>query len=100
MKVKFMSNVAASSLIASVKRLSLGFLYCAISAAVVSLPVSAQVSGGTISGTVTDPNGSVIEGAQVKITERATSLSKTLSTTSSGLFSDPNIAPGTYEVLV
>ena len=61
---------------------------------------SAQTTGGTISGTISDPTGAVVSGAQVKITETSTAISQTLTTTGSGYFDAPNLTPGTYEVLV
>ena len=63
-----------------------------------SVPASAQVSGGSITGTVTDSTGAVIQGVTVRIVNQATGVGKTLKTTSTGLFNDPNIDPGRYEV--
>ncbi len=61
-------------------------------------PALAQVSGGSITGTVTDPTGAVIPGATVKIVNRGTGIEQTLTTTSAGLFNKPNLSPGTYTV--
>ncbi|WP_263366267.1 TonB-dependent receptor [Edaphobacter bradus] len=58
----------------------------------------AQVSGGSITGTVTDPTGAVIPGVTVTITNRSTGISQVLKTTASGLFNEPNLDPGTYDV--
>ena len=58
----------------------------------------AQVSGGSITGTVTDPNGAVVPDATVTIVNRGTGIAQILKTTSSGLFNQPNLDPGTYEV--
>ncbi len=72
--------------------LSCGTLLC-VSAA-------AQVSGGSITGTLTDSTGAVISGAHVKITNHATSISQMVTSTSSGVFNDPNLPPGNYDLLV
>jgi len=65
-----------------------------------SSPASAQVTGATLSGTVTDPSGSVIAGAEVAIKNLGTGIVRTLKTDSAGLYSAPNLIPGTYEVAV
>ena len=43
-----------------------------------------QTSRGTVSGTVTDPNGAVIAGAEVMLTSAATKLSRTTKTNRKG----------------
>ena len=57
-----------------------------------------QVAGGTISGTVTDPSGRVIPDAQVIIKNLATDVTRTTTTNTDGLYTAPNLVPGTYEV--
>ena len=47
---------------------------------------SAQVTTGTISGTVTDPNGAVVTGANVKIANLDTNSSRSTSSDSDGHF--------------
>ena len=61
---------------------------------------SAQVSGGTISGTVSDPSEAAIPGAGVTIRNTATGVARALVTNESGLYSAPNLLPGPYEVTV
>jgi len=58
----------------------------------------AQGLFGTISGTVTDSSGAAIPGASVKVTNIDTSVSKTLSTNSAGIYSADSLNPGTYRV--
>ena len=65
-----------------------------------SVPSSAQVSGGSITGTVTDSTGAVIPGATVTIVNRGTGIVQTLKATSTGLFNKPNLDPGTYDVTI
>ena len=65
-----------------------------------SLTTSAQVSSGTITGTVRDPKDAVIAGAKVKVTQSATSVSRETVTDDRGQFSAPNLRPGEYSVTV
>ena len=58
----------------------------------------AQVSGGTITGTVTDASGSVIPQAKVNVTNRDTGVSRTSITNSQGFYTSPNLVPGRYQI--
>src|SRR5215467_9997424 len=60
----------------------------------------AQVAGGTISGTITDPSQKLIPQAQVSITNVATGITTTVITNADGLFTAPNLLPGDYEITV
>ena len=60
----------------------------------------AQATGATLSGTVTDPSGSVIAGAEVAIKNLGTGIVRTVTTDSVGLYSAPNLIPGNYEITV
>jgi outer membrane receptor protein involved in Fe transport len=60
----------------------------------------AQVAGATLTGTVKDPSGGIIPNAQVVITDVATGITRTVSPRSAGLYTAPNLLPGTYEVRV
>lgn len=62
--------------------------------------VIAQVAGGTISGTITDPSEKSIPQAQVSITNVATGITTTVMTNSDGFFTAPNLLPGDYEITV
>src|SRR5258708_2072342 len=59
--------------------------------------VYAQVAGGTISGTVTDSSGRVINNVQITITNVATGVARDLTTNDEGFYSAQNLLPGTYE---
>ncbi len=61
---------------------------------------SAQVTGGTISGSVTDPSGSAVPGASVSILNRAKGESRTATSNDNGFYSVPNLTPGNYDVMV
>jgi len=70
-------------------------------AGLVAVPVVAQsAASATITGTVVDPQGAVIPGAQVTATNVATGVGRTVTTTSAGNYAIPNLPPGTYTVKV
>src|ERR1700687_3773076 len=58
----------------------------------------AQVVGGTIQGTVTDPNGNAIPDAQVEIVNTATQIVTSLKSNADGFYSAPNLLPGEYKI--
>jgi len=60
----------------------------------------AQVTGATLSGTVTDPSGGVVAAAQISIKDNATGIVREVTSDSAGLYSAPNLTPGNYEVRV
>jgi len=60
----------------------------------------AQVTSGTLFGTVKDPSGAVVVSATVTITNPAVGLSRILTTSGSGDFVAPNLPPGTYRITV
>ena len=62
-------------------------------------PVAAQVTTGTIVGTVSDPGG-VVPGANVTIIEVNRGTSDTFVTDSAGSYAAPFLTPGTYKVEV
>jgi len=78
------------------------FLRLAIGTAVVALLSSftyAQTSGfGTISGTVTDPSGSVVPGASVAVKNTDNGIERKILTNDAGLYAASFLQPGHYEV--
>ncbi len=62
--------------------------------------VAAQVTGGTLLGTVTDTRQATIPGAEVTILNQATGVLRKLVANEKGFFSAPNLLPGTYDVTV
>lgn len=63
--------------------------------------IHAQSSGvGTISGTVLDSSGAVVQKATVEITDTDTGVSRTVTTNESGDYAAPFLQPGHYEVVV
>jgi outer membrane receptor protein involved in Fe transport len=65
-----------------------------------SVPIGAQVAGGSLSGTITDPSDKLVPQAQVSITNVATGITTTVTTNSDGFFTAPNLLPGEYQVTV
>ena len=64
---------------------------------VCAVNVYAQVAGGTISGTVSDSSGRLINSVQITITNVATGVTRDVTTNEDGFYSAPNLLPGTYE---
>ena len=63
-------------------------------------PAYAQVSKGSISGSVTDPQGALVAGASVKAVSKDTNQEYTSETDSAGLFRLSLLPPGIYRVEV
>ena len=63
-----------------------------------SVVAHAQVTGATLSGTVTDTSGAVIPGVMVSIKNRATGVVRNVSTDEAGFYSAPNLLAGNYDV--
>ena len=68
-------------------------LLCAITAL-------AQTSRGTVTGSVTDPNGAVIPGAEVQLKNTATNQIRTAATNDSGLFRFEAVDLAVYDVSI
>jgi len=60
----------------------------------------AQRTTGTLRGQVLDPSGASIPGAQVTVTNNATGIAQTITSTSAGTYSVPSLLPGNYTVAV
>ena len=75
---------------------------CLILAFLCALPITAvaQTTYGSISGSVTDPNGAVIPGAAIVATHVPTGRQYTLTTTQAGLYVFPDLPPGPYTLSV
>ena len=61
---------------------------------------SAQVSTGTLVGTITDATGAFTPGAKVTAVDTATGISNSAVAASSGFYTLPNLQPGTYTLTV
>jgi hypothetical protein len=75
----------------------------ALAAAVVGLGVGsvwAQSGTASIGGRVTDPQGAIVPGAAVTITNAATAASRSMVTNASGLYQFTALPPGVYDLTV
>ncbi len=73
----------------------MSLLLLTVVAFVVPSTARAQVTA-TLSGTVQDPSGGVIPGAQVTLTDQATNESRVVETNGTGLYAFPSVVPGIY----
>src|ERR1700722_6454238 len=67
-------------------------------ALIICVSVRAQVSGGTLTGTVSDVNGGAIPNAKISIKNEATGVVQETIADNAGVYSAPNLLPGTYDV--
>ncbi len=81
-------------------------LFCVLtllcSFTVLTLPAlpQATVSTGSIQGTIEDPNGAVVAGAAITITNKATGQTVKLNSSSTGTYASGALQSGEYEVRV
>ena len=64
------------------------------------IPANAQTFRGAINGTVTDPSGASVPGAQVAVTNSATGIEHSTVTTGDGQFAIQDLPVGAYKVAV
>ena len=57
-------------------------------------------SQGTLTGQITDQQGAVIPGVQIKVVDPSTNSTRETMTNENGRYTIPNIQPGTYNVTV
>src|ERR1044071_7406149 len=79
-----------------------GFFLCLFIAAAGAIAVSAQsqITSGVIQGTVTDPSGAVVPGANVEVKNLETNVTKNVSTDEDGRFSFLQLPSGRYTLTV
>ncbi|HWC16249.1 MAG TPA: carboxypeptidase-like regulatory domain-containing protein, partial [Terriglobales bacterium] len=53
---------------------------------------------GTLTGTVTDPTGAVVPGAEIKVTSQTTGLARTVVSNNDGIYAVPELNPDSYTV--
>jgi hypothetical protein len=75
-------------------------LRLAVIALLAPIALHAQVVGGSISGTVSDPSGALIPHAHVVLSNEDTGTQRSLTTNASGGFVASSVAAGTYSLLV
>jgi outer membrane receptor protein involved in Fe transport len=82
------------------KRIALCLFSSLVIAVFATGQAQAQVTGATLTGTVSDASGAVIPNAQIVATDVATGVARTVTANSAGLYIVPNLLPGNYEVRV
>src|SRR5277367_446629 len=75
-------------------------LFAVFAVMMMSVGLCFAQSTATLSGTVTDPTGAVVPGAQVTVHSLATGLDRQLVTDGAGLYVAPSLIPGDYQVVV
>ncbi|HET8549535.1 MAG TPA: carboxypeptidase regulatory-like domain-containing protein, partial [Bryobacteraceae bacterium] len=63
-----------------------------------SLPLAAQIGGGSIVGSITDPSGAAIAGARVTVTNLGTNEAREAIANSSGYYEFPLLNAGSYRL--
>lgn len=82
------------------------FIHCAGIAllgclfAFVALPLQAQTYTASVTGTVTDPSGAVVPGAEVTMTNPSNGYSFKATTNTAGIYVVLNLSPGAYTLRV
>ncbi|HKY42358.1 MAG TPA: TonB-dependent receptor [Pyrinomonadaceae bacterium] len=67
---------------------------------ITQLAVQAQTTTGSLTGTITDPNGSVVAGATVTLVSNVATGERTAITDSNGAFDFQALLPGAYQISV
>jgi outer membrane receptor protein involved in Fe transport len=83
---------------ASTSLLGMFLVFAGLAAMCVS--ANAQVRFGTVLGTVSDPSGATVSGANIKLTNLGTNEVRTMQTSSGGNYSFPSLIAGLYRIEV
>jgi len=83
-----------------ISRSSLRAVCAALLVAAFAFGASAQSNKGTITGTVTDPNGAVVKDAKIVVTNTATGEAREATTNDDGSYAIPALDPGIYRLTV
>jgi hypothetical protein len=67
---------------------------------IAALPAAGQLDTGSISGTITDPSGSVVANAKITATEKATGTTYTTVSSNAGYYVFPSVRTGVYTVTI
>jgi hypothetical protein len=80
------------------KRVAIVICLTALFTPLASIPAAAQQTLGAITGTVTDPGGSVVSAVTVTVVDEGTQLTRSTTTSSTGSYTFVNLPIGTYTV--
>jgi len=75
-------------------------LFICLLAALTCLPSLAQVTSGTILGSLQDTSGAVVPGARITATAAALGVTRTVTSSDNGTFALPNLPAATYHLKV
>jgi hypothetical protein len=78
----------------------ISFLLLTLLLACAAAPVLAQSDRGTLTGTVTDPNGGLVAGAKITATNLNTGEVREATTSDEGSYTIPELAPAPYRISV
>ncbi len=76
---------------------------CRLAVLIIVLAIQAwaqSTSSGTIAGQVTDQQGAVLVGAQVRLMDNSTNTARTTTTNEAGRYNFINVTPGVYDVTI
>src|SRR6266850_431260 len=76
------------------------YLFSLLLVAMLAVDIRAQAVYGSITGTVTDPQGASVVGATVTVTNIDQSVSTSVKTNDSGFYNATHLIPGRYQVKV
>jgi hypothetical protein len=76
------------------------FTWLMLAAVLITALRPAQMAGGAISGTVSGPTGVAVPNAQVSVQNAATHDTGQVTTSQAGVYSVPNLTPGTYQATI
>lgn len=100
-KVPMRSGVTSSNPSLQHKSIALVLLLLSIYAVFNAAPAAAQaINTGTIVGSVKDPSGAVIGGAELTLTDKATGTSRSTVTNDTGSYVFTDVPPGNYDLTV
>jgi hypothetical protein len=80
------------------RRLFVSFVVLALLLAVMVLSPQLEAQTGSISGTVTDSSGAVVQGAQITVRDTGTNQSHKATSNTSGNYTVTNLSVGFYEI--
>ena len=80
------------------KKVTLCLGWTLLLALLLSVSARAQVTGATLTGSVSDPSGAAIPNAQVSAKNTGTGVATSATTNADGFYTIPNLLPGTYDV--
>ena len=76
------------------------YLTCALSLGTLTALAQAESSSADLTGTIFDSSKAVVSGATVTAVNRATMLSRTVTSDANGVYRIPLLSPGEYEIKV